>query len=181
MSERYTIEQAEAAHLQAIPKLEQAAATLFAADDLPSELRYRVTPAAVLRKAQQEERLWVALDDLRRPVGFALAEFADGQAYLAEVDVHPDHARRGLGTRLVTTVARWAEAREADNLLLMTFRHLPWNAPFYEKLGFVPLEEHEFGPELRQFVAEERQSGIDTEKRIAMRLGLPGSTDREPE
>lgn len=168
----YTIGLAASEHLAAIPKIEQAAAAIFAAEDLPPELRYRVTDGDVLRRAQEEERLWMALDAERHAVGFALAEIADGHAYLAEVDVHPDHARRGLGTRLVAAVVDWAIGQRLDGVLLVTFRHLPWNAPFYESLGFVPLTDDELGRNLRALFEEERQAGVDTAKRVAMRLRL---------
>lgn len=158
-------------HLAEIPKIEQAAASVFAAEDLPPSLRYRVTDREYLRDAQRDGRLWVALDG-ETPVGFALADVADGAAYLSEIDVHPEHARRGLGTRLVRAVVDWATARGFDDLLLVTFRHLPWNAPFYARLGFVALPDHAVGQELRAFIAEEGAAGIDTSKRVAMRLPL---------
>ena len=172
--DRYRIDLASPGHLADIPRIEQAAASLFPAEDLPPPLRYRVTDRDYLREAQRGRRLWVALAGAR-PVGFALADVADGAAYLSEIDVHPEHARRGLGTRLVRAVVEWAVARGYDCLLLVTFRHLPWNAPFYARLGFVPLPERAIGPELREYIAEEGAAGIDTTRRVAMRLALPGT------
>ena len=169
----YRIALASPAHVAAIPDIEQAAASLFAAEDLPPPLRYRVTDCEYLGEAQRERRLWVALAGAR-PVGFALADVADGEAYLSEIDVHPEHARQGLGTRLVRAVVEWAVVRGFACLVLVTFRHLPWNAPFYSRLGFVALPDRDIGPELRGFIAEEGAAGIDTTKRVAMRLALPG-------
>ena len=177
MPDTYLIAMAAPAHLAEIPKIEQAAASLFAAEDLPTSLRYRVTDREYLRDAQRDRRLWVALAGAR-PVGFALADTVDGAAYLAEIDVHPEHARRGLGTRLVHTVAEWAAAQRLACVQLVTFRHLPWNAPFYSRLGFVALSDADLGPGLRRFIAEEGSAGIDTSKRVAMRLELP-QTDSE--
>lgn len=172
MADAYRIAPASPAHLPEIPKIEQAAASVFAAGDLPPALRYRVTDRELLRAAQRDGRLWVALA-AAHPVGFALADVADGQAYLSEIDVHPEHARQGLGTRLVRAVVDWAAARPFAYVLLVTFRHLPWNAPFYERLGFVALPDDEVGPEVREFIDEEGAAGIDTAKRIVMRLPLP--------
>lgn len=165
--------------MREIPKLEQAAAALFSTEDVPAQLRYRVTAWEALREAQQDGRLWVAVQESGRAVGFALAEVADGEAYLTEVDVDPEHARRGLGTRLVAAVTEWAEDEGFAWLLLVTFRHLPWNAPFYRKLGFVPVPEDAIGPELRDIFFEEAQAGIDVTKRIAMRLALPRRAGQE--
>lgn len=172
MSDSYTVVAAAIEHLRAIPKIEQAAAATFPVEDLPLRLRYEVTDSVTLRLAQENGRLWVALDETDQPVGFALAEVADGQAYLSEMDVYPEHARRGLGTRLVRAVVAWAVSRNFDNVSLVTFRHLPWNAPFYEKLGFVQLADSELGQELREFIEEEAQAGIDAANRVGMRMNL---------
>lgn len=172
MSDSYTVVPAAIEHLRAIPKIEQAAAATFAAEDLPPSLKYKVTDSDTLQLAQESGRLWVALDAMQRPVGFALAEVADGQAYLSEMDVNPEHMRRGLGTRLVGAVVDWAVSRNFESVLLVTFRHLPWNAPFYEKLGFAPLAESELGQELREFIEEEAEAGINAANRVGMRMIL---------
>jgi GNAT superfamily N-acetyltransferase len=172
VSERYSIVLATKQHLLDIPKLEQAAASVFPEQDLPAALRYLVTDRATLWEAQEDGRVWMALEEARRPVGFALAEVLDGEAYLDEVDVHPRHARRGIGTRLVNTVIGWAESREFSSLSLITFRHLPWNARFYERFGFVPLARHELGPAMSQILEQEAQAGIDVSNRVGMRRML---------
>jgi GNAT superfamily N-acetyltransferase len=169
MSETYAIVAATRRHLLDIPKLEQAAATMFPEDDLPAALRYLVTDRDTLRDAQREGRLWVAVDPQQEAAGFALAEVLDGDAYLDQIDVHPRHARRGIGTRLVNTVIGWAESREFSSISLITFRHLPWNARFYEKFGFVRLEPHELSRSMSQILEEEAQAGIDVAKRVGMR------------
>lgn len=170
--EPYTIVPARRQHLREIPKLEQAAATVFPEADLPAAIRYLVTDGETLKQAQEEGRIWIALDQAQRAVGFALAEVLDGEAYLDEIDVHPRHARRGIGTRLVNTVIAWAESREYSSLSLITFRHLPWNARFYEKFGFVPLAAHELGPAMTGILEEEAQAGINVANRVAMRRPL---------
>jgi GNAT superfamily N-acetyltransferase len=174
MPEEYPIVAATTRHLPAIPKLEQAAATVFSQADLPLALRYLVTDRDTLAEAQQEGRLWVALDRSQQAVGFALAEVLDGEAYLDEIDVHPRHARRGIGTRLVNTVIGWAESRQFSSVSLITFRHLPWNARFYEKFGFVPLGTHELSRSMSRILQEEAQAGIDVAKRVGMRRALHG-------
>jgi GNAT superfamily N-acetyltransferase len=172
VSEIYSIVTAARRHVSAVPKLEQAASALFPEEDLPAALRYLVTDHDTLEDAQQDGRLWMALDDGQRPVGFALAVVLDGEAFLDEVDVHPRHLRRGIGTRLVNTVIGWAEAREFPSLSLITFRHLPWNAPFYEPFGFKPLAPHELGKAMAQILAEEAEAGIDVANRVGMRRVL---------
>jgi hypothetical protein len=69
-------------------------------------------------------------------------------------------------------VADWARTSGFSALLLITFQHLPWNAPFYEKLGFSAMDPAERGPGLEGLILEEQQIGIDTSKRVAMRMNL---------
>lgn len=173
MPESYRIVSASRQHLRDIPRLEQAAATVFPEADLPVSLRNLVTDPAVLREAQAQGRVWMALDQAGRAVGFALAEVLDGEAFLDEVDVEPPHARRGVGTLLVNTVIAWAQSHGFTTLSLITFRHLPWNARFYEKFGFVPLDRHEMGPAMQQILSEEAEAGIEVANRIGMRRLLP--------
>ena len=161
---------AAAAHLGDIPGIELAAATLFSEADLPSEVRFKVTEPADLRAALQQNRLWVALTCENRMVGFAMADIVDGQAHLVEVDVLPDFARQGIGTKLIGVAIDWARSQSLVALWLVTFRHLPWNAPFYEKLGFSVVDPAEHGVELTSLIEEEAQLGINVENRVAMRF-----------
>lgn len=50
--------------------------------------------------------------------------------------MHPDRARQGLGKRLLVTAAAWAQQQGLAALTLTTYAHVPWNAPYYERLGF---------------------------------------------
>jgi GNAT superfamily N-acetyltransferase len=166
------IELAREEHLADIPGIELAGATLFAEADLPQEIRHRVTAATDLRDALNASRIWVAVHQSRQTVGFAMAEVVDRQAYLTELDVLPEFGRQGIGSRLVRAVAEWAKTCDFDSLSLITFRHLPWNAPFYEKLGFFIIDSAEHGPELVGLMEEERQVGINMNNRVAMKLKI---------
>lgn len=171
----YRIVAAARDQLREIPRIEQAAATVYSEEDLPGDIRYRVTDRDLLEAAQEDGRLWVAVDRRGQPVGFALAEVLGDEACLDEVDVHPLHMRRGLGTRLVETVVDWAEREGFRSLSLLTFRHLPWNAAFYARLGFEPIDEEQLVPGLRQLLEEEGRAGINVANRVGMRrrLGSP--------
>ncbi|MDH5307924.1 MAG: GNAT family N-acetyltransferase [Myxococcales bacterium] len=165
----YTIRLAEIAQVAKLPRIEIAAAALFPEADLPPAHRTEETPACVFETAAREGRLWVALDASGEPVGFALVELASGGAHLAEMDVLPAHGRRGVGTALVRTVMAWVAQRGLAALTLTTFRHLPWNGPFYRRLGFEELASEQITPALRARLAGEAQEGLDPAQRIAMR------------
>lgn len=166
------IELARKHHLSKIPAIEQAAAAMFPEDYLPSPIRFEVTDPETLREAQAGSRLWVATIKPGKVVGFAMADVIDGQAHLDEMNVVPDFGRRGIGTELIQVVMAWAIRCGFPGLTLVTFRNLPWNAPFYEKLGFAMLRESQLGDELRELLSEEAAAGIDVSKRICMELSL---------
>ncbi|MEC3769414.1 MULTISPECIES: GNAT family N-acetyltransferase [Cupriavidus] len=151
--------------LPRLPDIELAAAALFPENDLPALLRLVSTPHSALAAAQRDRRLWVA-EHGGEVAGFALASRNGACGYLDEMDVHPDHGRRGIGRALVGTVQGWARASGLRTLNLTTFAHLPWNAPFYASMGFRRLEDSELCPLLSEALAAQRAAGL--RQRIAM-------------
>jgi GNAT superfamily N-acetyltransferase len=167
----YALRAARPRDLPTLRAVETAAVRLFAEVGLAKIAEDEPTDPDVLEAARAAGRLWVA-DREGEAVGFALVELLDGTPHLLELDVAPDHARHGLGTRLVHFVAAWARRRGHDALTLTTFRDVPWNGPFYEKLGFCALDEAALPPGLAARRARERALGIDVAPRVAMRLPL---------
>src|SRR5215471_9101716 len=106
----YTITAARLEDLARLPAIELAAARLLAGY-APESVLAETTALDVLERARREGRLWVARGD-DHPVGFAHVELIERDAaHLEEVDVHPHHGRRGLGTRLVLQVCQWAAGK----------------------------------------------------------------------
>jgi GNAT superfamily N-acetyltransferase len=93
-------------------------------------------PEERLRKGFGDGLIWVAVDNLEELVGFALCSDRGEDLYLDQLSVLPRHGRQGLGTRLVRRCLQEAEARSYKRVSLSTFRKVPWNGPFYKKLGF---------------------------------------------
>ena len=164
----YRIATARPSDVPLLPAIELAAATLLAGHAPASNLT-ETTGQADLEDAQRHGRLWVALADCV-PVGFAHIEVLDpGVAHLEEIDVHPEHGRRGLGRRLVTAVCRWAGTNGYSWVTLTTFRDVPWNMPFYERLGFAEIPPEERSPALLSVIEDETRRGLDPRLRVAMR------------
>jgi hypothetical protein len=83
--------------------------------------------------------------------------------------VHLDWQERGLvGSSL--TLWLTMPVKGLTSLTLTTFRDVPWNAPFYARLGFEYVTE--LTPELRQKREEETAHGLAFDSRCAMRLPL---------
>jgi GNAT superfamily N-acetyltransferase len=154
----------DASHL---PAIEHAAGQLFTALGWSDET-LTVISVEEHRAYLAAGRLWVAADAAGRPVGFAVVSIVDGRGHLDEIDVHPDHGRRGLGRALVERVCRWAADCDLPAVTLTTERDIPWNAPFYARLGFAILAPDELGDGLRAILAREAAAGLDPATRVAM-------------
>lgn len=113
-------------------------------------------------------RAWVA-EAGGRVCGYALADEYDGTAHLEQVTIYPDCAGRGIGGTLVDAVADWGRARGSDALTLLTFADVPWNGPYYRRLGFVVVPDEELDPELAALRRHEAELGLDVSIRCAMR------------
>ncbi|MGA1192053.1 MAG: GNAT family N-acetyltransferase, partial [Bdellovibrionota bacterium] len=157
--------------------IEHQSAQVFPAEDLPEPLRSVPTSESVFREAQASGLLWVLIDPENLPVGFLLAEVIDENFHIKEMDVHPAHARKGLGGKLLEHSFTVARERNFSSITLTTFKHLPWNAPFYEKHGFVSLEESEMGAELSEILRQEAKDGL--KNRIAMRRNITQTATKD--
>ncbi len=133
-------------------------------------------------------RVWIAVDCHETVVGYAIAREVDDTLYLQQIDVEPEHGRRGIGAALVKTVCTWAKQQGYEIVSLSTFRDLPWNAPFYSKLGFRPVDEAELKTGFQQIRLKELAAGLPIsvggasplENRVVMycELSLPNNTDK---
>lgn len=112
---------------------------------------------------------WLALAN-ELPVGFILAETHVSSLFIVELSVHLDWQGKGIGRRLIACVADQARKRGLASLTLTTFRDVPWNAPFYARLGFEMITT--LTPELREKREEETAHGLAYDARCAMRLPL---------
>ena len=168
-SDPYTIRYAQPSDLAVLPTIERAAAIQFCA-----------TPYANLANGDlvstevnlDHEYVWVVVDLQDKPVGFAIVHILDTSVHLHELNVHPQHARQGLGHRLIKTIAEWARARGATALTLTTFDDVPWNGPYYARLGFRILDVTALSPALQAVQQRETAAGLPMAQRICMQLDL---------
>jgi len=176
---KYSITTARPQDLTRLPAIELAAARLLAGH-APESVLNETTSWDVLRKAQQEGRLWVALfEDVA--VGFAHVDVIEPQAaHLEEIDVDPAHGRRGVGTKLVLQVCDWATRHGYASVTLTTFRDLSWNMPFYVRLGFEIVPPAQLSRALLAIVEDETRHGLDATRRVVMRRASPAKDTNAP-
>jgi GNAT superfamily N-acetyltransferase len=133
------------------------------ADDPPPELN-------ALAAHQRAGRIRVAIDAAGLPVAYLVLGEIDGWAHIDQVTVHPTHAGQGLGRSLIREAARLAAADGLHGLTLTTFRDVPWNAPYYARLGFTEVAERRWSEGIRRVVTEEDAHGLNRWPRVVMAM-----------
>lgn len=113
-------------------------------------------------------RVWVAVTAAGEPAGYAVAGPLGGFLHLRELSVDPDHGRRGLGAALVRTVVAACREPGLAGVSLTTFRAVPFNAPFYARLGFAEMPLDRAAPELARAFRRELPHGVAPGERVLM-------------
>ena len=121
---------------------------------------------------QQEGRAWVATDSADDPIAYILLDVVDRFAHIEQVTVHPQYARRGIGGALIEEAAGWAAAHGLDGLTLTTFEEVPWNAPYYRRLGFQEVPDSQWSDGIRRIVQSERDHGLGAWPRVVMKRAV---------
>jgi ribosomal protein S18 acetylase RimI-like enzyme len=149
--------------------IERDAGRAFAAIGMPEIARDEPPSLTELESFLTAGYAWVAVDASDHPVGYLVSRVVDGCPHIEQVSVAVAYARRGLGATLIDRLDADAAAENRPALTLTTFRDVPWNAPYYARLGFVVLGPAEQGPELRALLERETISVPSDAARVAMR------------
>jgi len=166
------IREARVADIPSLIEIERAAGEMFrslsmdfVADDDPGSL-------AELAPYIHGQRAFVATDETDTPVAYIILDIVDGAAHIEQISVHPDHARQGIGRTLIERADAWARERNLRTLTLTTYVDVPWNAPYYQRLGFRQLSPDEETPGLRTIKDRERAAGLEVWPRTSMSRSL---------
>jgi ribosomal protein S18 acetylase RimI-like enzyme len=167
----WTIRTAQPADAGELPAIELSAGRRFLAipelgfladaDDMPAETHQRYI-------AQGTE--WVAVNATGEIVGFLAAEIFGRDLHVWELAVRADSQNQGIGSGLIETATAFACEQGLASLTLTTFANVVWNAPWYERLGFVVTLTDE---RLTTIVQAETERGLPD--RCAMRMKLDPS------
>jgi predicted N-acetyltransferase YhbS len=168
----YIIRSARAEELTLLAHIEQSAAGLFLDTPYSFLVNAELLSLDFVRQRFQAGQVWVAVDQHDSVVGYAITGEVDDTIYLQQIDVDPEHGQRGLGYALVNTVCTWAQLHGYRVISLSTFRDIPWNAPFYSKLGFRILDESELTIGFQQIRLQELQAGLPISERVIMHCEL---------
>jgi len=155
--------------VEIVRDIQRAAGRMFLDTPYPEIASHEPDSAEELANAQDNWRLWVSVTGDDRPAGAMLVLPRDGDLYIRQLDVHPDFSGQKRTVGLVRAVKRFFGGRGLARLTLTTFRDVPWNAPYYERIGFALIDGDSLSGALAEALTEEA-SRYPVEHRVAMEM-----------
>lgn len=154
---------------QLLPAIEISAAQAFRMIDNLSWLAD--SPPMSIERHRQLIALstcWVALDAENRPQGFLSGERHGSDFHICELSVMQSMQGQGTGRRLIEAAKDYARSSGLGFITLTTFTTVPWNAPFYSRLGFQTKATTDLDQRLAGILSEEYTHGFAPRSRCAM-------------
>ena len=164
----FSIRLAKPDDAEALPAIELAAGTLFkTVEGLADVAGMEAIPAARHRAMIRKGHCLVA-EVRTRLVGFLAAEPCGRELHIREMSVLPDHQCQGIGAVLLRAIGVDAQNSGFSALTLTTFTDVPWNGPFYSRLGFEHIADLDSHPRLKAEIEQEVEKGLPRDRRCAM-------------
>ncbi|MDB4975879.1 MAG: family N-acetyltransferase [Myxococcaceae bacterium] len=172
----FTVRPARSSDLTRLPAIEMAAAERFHTSLHPAAADGSPISVALLQRWLAHDGVWVAETDGDRPelAGFAAWVPLALDMYVVELDVHPRHAGHKVGAQLLDQLSSLGDKLGFERLVLRSFSDVPWNAPYYRRLGFEAVAEIEEHPELRSIRQQETSVGLDGSLRSTLYRTIRG-------
>jgi ribosomal protein S18 acetylase RimI-like enzyme len=162
----YRIERGAPSHAERLREIERASSIHFREIGMADVADHEPTPASILEDSARDGLLYVALT-ADTVAGFLIWSAVDDEAYIEEVAVDPAHAGHRLAARMIDRLAQDIRGRHPA-ITLATFRDVPWNGPYYAKLGFEEFPHDQVGPDHAKAWQEQSDIGLDMSKRLFM-------------
>ncbi len=167
-SQDWSLRLARLEDAESMPAVERAAATIFNEQEgLESLDPEDICATDDLRRFIRKGHSLVAHVG-ERMAGFLVNEPFGRELHVWEFDVHPDFQQRGIGAGLLRACMIDARNSGFSALTLTTFRDVPWNAPFYARLGFEEVIALDAHPRLAGILSLEADNGLPIDRRCAM-------------
>ena len=140
----WTIRVAESEDAEVLPAVERSAGMRFRSiPDLAFLADGDDMPVAWHRRLIAQGTEWVAVAETEEIVGFLAAEVAGPELHIWEIAVRFDVQNQRIGRKLIEAASEFAHQHGLRSLTLTTFSNVPWNAPWYQRLGFVHARDDE--------------------------------------
>lgn len=122
-----------------------------------------------------KQAYWVVVDKDNEPIGFIMTRDLPESLFIHELSVSQKWQNKGVGKLLIQKIIDVAKEKNYPMISLTTFRYVPWNAPFYQLLGFSILTRDEAPSSLQSILEKEiSETGFDPKTRCIMALVLQG-------
>jgi ribosomal protein S18 acetylase RimI-like enzyme len=157
--------------IEIVRDLERRSTVRFEGTDFAHHIGEDPTDAEHLIQRATDGGFLVAVE-ADRPVAYVIFREVEGCGYIEQIDVDPDYAGRRLGAALLDAVADIGRRRGWPALTLSTYRDIPWNAPWYRRLGFVDWEGDALDEGHRAIRERHIANGLAEDRRTFMRRSI---------
>lgn len=152
-----------------LPCIERSAAQAF--DSIPESKWLADSSTLSVERHLQLIKLstcWVAADADDCLQGFLSAEQQGADLHIHELSVLQSCQGKGLGRLLIQAAMDYVRENSLRAVTLTTFKSVPWNAPFYCRLGFKVMENLPPDSRLALLLSSEYEHGFPLDSRCAM-------------
>jgi GNAT superfamily N-acetyltransferase len=105
-------------------------------------------------------------------VGWIRVESTGDEPYINQVCVAPDQQGHRIGSLLLRSAALDARVAGRATMILNTERHIAWNQPLYEHLGWSEVPQAEWTDQMQHQCDYQSAAGLDWSTRVHLRLTL---------
>ncbi len=162
-----------------VAPLEQAAAEAFREIGMAAVADEPPIAESLLMQAAEERRFWVAVE-YGVLKAYLLGDFLPKSLHIEQVTVHPDASRRGLGALMIESVSADPRSKERGLITLTSFANVPWNAPYYERIGFVEIPREEWPEGIAEKYDAEQGTNSAEWPRVVMQRVIPAEPGAHP-
>lgn len=164
----FTIRKPRSSDIPDLAYVERSAAEIFRTVKLDFLVDNPTADPYSLVAMANANHLWIAADKFDQPIGFAAGEYLDGNFHLVEISVAINFQGMGVGRALMEQLVEQIRREGYKAMTLTTYRDLPWNAPWYSRMGFFEVNAQEMGKTFEDILEIEAKHGLDINNRCVM-------------
>jgi GNAT superfamily N-acetyltransferase len=163
-----SIRAARSTDIPLLEYVEKSAAEIFRTVNLDFLINGPTVDPSLLAFMAISNNLMVAVNRWDHPIGFAGGQNVGGHFHIVEVSVAQEYQGKGVGTALLFALLDAAKREGYRSVTLTTYRNVPFNGPWYSKMGFREVQAMDLSREYMEIMEHEAQNGLDVDQRCVM-------------